>query len=161
MIHVPIPLRDIEKSAAEMGVSLAYAVGARRNFLWKEVDRWLDADTDPTTWAVLCLPRFWAIVDDLIKLQRDLYWKNKPVLAGQVTDEMKERARQVPVASLLEFNQGKALCLWHDDKRPSMGISKKSGKAICYVCNKQFDPIDIVMKRDCKTYYEAIKYLCR
>jgi hypothetical protein len=159
MIHIAIPLRDIEKSAADMGVPLSYAIGARRNYLWKELDRWIDADVDHVTWDVLCVPRIWAIIGDLIKLQKDWYWKNKPVRTGQVTDAMKEQARAVPVTSLLDIIQGKALCLWHDDKRPSMAIGK-SGKAVCYVCNKHFDPIDIVMKRDGKTYHEAIRRLC-
>jgi hypothetical protein len=161
LIHIPLRLREIEQHAEEMKVTLNYAVGARRRYLERELDFWLESKAGPVTWAVMCVPRFWAIVADLMQLQRDLFWKNKPAQKGDITDEMKQQAREYPVERLIEFDhQGKAFCLWHDDQRPSMMKSNKKNGVRCYVCNKGWDPIDIVMKRDGKNYFDAVRHLC-
>lgn len=160
LTHKPQRLREIKQHAADMGVTLVYAVGARRRYLERELDYWLGVKVGPMAWDVLCKPQIWAIIDDLIQLQKDLYWLNKPV-KHELTDEMKERAKAYPVEQLIEFDRhGKAYCLWHEDKRPSMAKSNKKNGVRCFVCNKGWDSVDIVMKQDGKNYFDAVRYLC-
>lgn len=155
----PLRLRTIEQSAEEMGVTLNYAIGARRAFLWKELDFWLDVETDVTTWDVLCKPMVWKVIDDLTKLQVDVFWKNKPQSRNEVTPEMKQRAKAHPVTNLIQFEKGKALAFCHTDKTPSLTYYAKKNLATCFVCNKRFDPIDVLMLRDGYTFHDAIRAL--
>ncbi|OHD19270.1 MAG: hypothetical protein A2Y38_23780 [Spirochaetes bacterium GWB1_59_5] len=152
-------LRSIEESATEMGVTLNQAIGARRAFLWKELDFWLDVDTDPMTWDVLCVPMFWKIIDEIHRLQVDFFWKNKPTSRNEVTPEMKQRAKDYPVTTLIQFDKGKALAFCHTDKTPSLTYFAKKNVASCFVCNKRFDPIDILMLRDGYSFHGAIRAL--
>ena len=47
-------LRDIEKKALEMDVKINQAVGARRNFLHKELALFKHAPVDHLTRAIIC-----------------------------------------------------------------------------------------------------------
>lgn len=146
-------------SAAEMEISLNQAVGARRAYLWKELDFWLDVEVEPVNWDVICKPMIWKLLDNLIKLQAELYWKTKPARKNEVTAEMKDRAKAYPITSLIEFHKGKALAFCHVDKTPSLSYFAKKNIATCFVCNKRFDAIGVLVERDGMSYHDAIRAL--
>lgn len=162
MIHQPMRLREIEKHAADMGVPLKYAIAARLRYLWQDLGRWFNAETDLMTWHVLCAPRIWAILDDIIQLNRDIRWKSKPARQNEVTEEMKQRAKAYPIERLIEFDsQGKACCFNHQEKTPSLNLNRAKNKAHCFGgCCKSFDPIDVLVIRDGKKYHDAVRQLC-
>ncbi len=152
-------LRVIEEAAESMGVSVSHAVLKRQSYLWTEMNFWLDVDVGPTTWDVLCSPIFFKILDEMIQLRKDIFWRDKPRSKNDVTPEMKDRAKAHPVTNLIQFNKGKALAFCHSDKTPSMTYYAKMNRASCFVCNKTFDPIDILMIRDGMKYHDAIRAL--
>ncbi len=156
---IPVRLRDIEASASDMGIAVSHALGARRSYLWKELDFWLEHETDPMTWDVLCKPMAWKIIDDLNRLVADLYWKNKPTSKNEVTPEMKQRAKDYPVTNLIQFEKGKALAFCHIDKTPSLTYFAKKNLVSCFVCDKRFDAIGILMTRDGYSFHDAIRAL--
>jgi DNA primase len=80
----------------------------------------------------------------------------KPV-KGKITPEMIETARQYPIENLIEVKKRKALCPFHDDQHPSMGI--KNNYYRCFACGASGDVINFVMQRDGMTFPETIKYL--
>jgi len=155
----PIRLRDIEATALDMGVSLKDAISSRRAYLWHELDFWLEVETDPMTWDVLCKPLAWAIIDDIKRLHADAFWKSKPASKNEVTQEMKDRARAYPVAELIQFQKGKSLAFCHTDKTPSLSHYAKGNIARCFVCSKSFGPIDVLMERDGYKFLDAVRAL--
>lgn len=69
------------------------------------------------------------------------------------------QAKQYPINKLIEFKEGKAPCLWHSEKTPSMHYYLKSNTVYCFGCGKHGDAIDVIRQiRNC-TFTEAIKHL--
>jgi hypothetical protein len=70
------------------------------------------------------------------------------------------KAKQYPINQLVQFKHGgKAVCLWHNDKNPSMHYYPKKNKVYCFACNQGGDAVDVVMKlRDC-SLKDAVVYL--
>lgn len=154
-----VRLREIEKAAQEMGVTLTHAVGARRAYLWREWEYWLYTGADVLSWDVLCKPMLAAILEELYQLKRDLYFKNRPVRRGEITEEMVEKAVSIEVTRLVEFTKGRALAWCHEDKRPSLYIATRKNRVICPVCDLHMNPIDILRKRDGMSYQSAVTML--
>jgi len=75
----------------------------------------------------------------------------------EITPAMIEVAKQYPVENLVEVKRGIALCPFHDDHHPSMGI--KNNRFHCFACGEKGDPIAFVMKRDGFSFGEAVKWL--
>lgn len=77
-----------------------------------------------------------------------------------ITDDMVERARNVPVTSLLQFGRnGRAAAWCHEDRRPSLYLMSRTGRAACPVCNKSFDAIAILVERDNYSFTDAVRIL--
>lgn len=74
-----------------------------------------------------------------------------------ITPGMIEQARQYPIESLIKVKRNMAVCLFHDDHKPSMGI--KNNRFHCFGCGAKGDVIDFVMKRDGLSFQNAIKFL--
>lgn len=90
-------------------------------------------------------------------------WNNPPTEWKPEKENMEEmiiEAKQVPVESLIQFNKaGFALCLWHDEKSPSLKWWKKENAAHCFGCNKTFDSISIVRQLYNYNFKEAVLFL--
>jgi len=62
-----------------------------------------------------------------------------------------QKAKAYPIENLIKIQRNKAECLWHKDREPSLHYYRKDNKVHCFVCNKQWDSIDVVMKQhDCE-----------
>lgn len=71
-----------------------------------------------------------------------------------------ERARQVPIDSLIEFNRANfAKCLWHSERTPSMKYYPKDNRVYCFGCNKRGDVIDVMMSITNSSFKEAVQKL--
>ena len=69
------------------------------------------------------------------------------------------KARQRPITDFIEFNRaGMALCLWHNDNKPSMKYYDKTNQVHCFSCGKHGDVIDVVMQQRGVSFKEALKY---
>jgi hypothetical protein len=79
---------------------------------------------------------------------------------NQVTDEMKEHARWIPIDSVVDFDRNKKALAWcHSDNRPSLYIASRLNLACCPVCDKRFNPIEVLMSRDGYKFYDAVRAL--
>lgn len=95
------------------------------------------------------------ISKDKIKLTN---YVDKIYNINTVTEDMKERALDYPIENLLDFSSnGKALCPFHDDTRAS--LHKYNNRGHCFVCNAQYDTIDIQRKLTGYSFIHAVKSL--
>lgn len=79
---------------------------------------------------------------------------------NKITDEMVEAAKVYDVRDLVDFDRmGKAIAWCHNDNRPSLFYGDKTKKAICPVCNKKFNAVDVLMTRDGYTFLDAVRSL--
>lgn len=81
--------------------------------------------------------------------------KNAP--APQLLDF--ERAKQVPIDTLIHFKRGFAECIWHDERTPSMKYYKKNNKVHCFGCDKSGDVIDVVQQLHQCDIKQAVAFL--
>jgi len=81
--------------------------------------------------------------------------------SDEVTPQMIEQARHVPVDTLIEFIHGKCHCFNHDDKKPSMFNGTRENRAVCPVCADSWDSIGLTMKIDGLSFHDAVRKLCR
>jgi len=56
-----------------------------------------------------------------------------------------DRIVEIPITDFLEFDRsGKALCIWHSDRNPSLYYYKKQNKVHCFSCAKGGNVIDVM-----------------
>lgn len=70
-----------------------------------------------------------------------------------------EELKTIPISEFLEFRNGFAHCIWHDEKSPSMKYYPKDNRVHCFSCSKGGDVLDVVQKLMGKSLPEAIRYL--
>jgi len=158
----PLRLRDIEKKALEMEVSIKHAVGARKAYLHKELQVYRGVHVDHLTRALICWPMERKIEKELEMLRRDLLFREHPP-KGQITPEMIESAVQFPIHELIEFDaRGMALCFNHEEKTGSLHLNKKQNTARCFgSCQQTFNPLHVLKIRDGIAFPAAVKQLCQ
>lgn len=98
---------------------------------------------------------------ELHRIQNAVKYIDHPPPANEITEEMVQDAKQVPVTSLVDFTRGVTKCLnpEHEDKNPSAYYASRTNKLICPVCNKTWDAIDVKMTTDNLTFLEAVRRL--
>lgn len=75
-----------------------------------------------------------------------------------ITQAMIDKAREYPVERLIEVNrQGFTKCFNHNDKKPSAYCKKNF--VHCFVCQKSWDTIQILIDRDGLTFRQAVLHL--
>lgn len=87
----------------------------------------------------------------------------KPTRVPRSGDRSKiEDARAYPIANLLKFTQGKAICPFHTEKSGSLHLYKKENRTYCFGgCGKGYDAIDIYQKLHSVDFKTAMEELCR
>lgn len=84
----------------------------------------------------------------------------RPFVLSYDLDKRKEEAKAIPFESLYEFNrQGKGICPFHNDTRPSLSLWRGKNLVTCFVCGITLDTIGFIMKKDKKTFYQALDTL--
>jgi len=70
------------------------------------------------------------------------------------------RARSYPIIDLLEFNQRKVRCLWHNEKTGSLTYFPKTNSLYCFgSCGRAYDAIDVYRQKYGCSFKEAINKL--
>jgi DNA primase len=70
------------------------------------------------------------------------------------------RAKAYPITDLLEFTQGKAKCLWHNERTASLAYYPKTNTCYCFgQCGRVFDSIDVYRKLHNCSFNEAVQAL--
>ena len=85
--------------------------------------------------------------------------KEQKTAESQDAIDIVARARQYPIDNLIKVNNdGFALCIYHNEKTPSMKVYEDN-HAFAFCCGKKIDSIDIVMEKLNCTFKEAVKRL--
>ncbi len=99
--------------------------------------------------------------ENLKRLKRLLIaYDPPPVSKDAVTDADIERARQFPIRQLVKTRGNNTLCLWHNDRHPSMHLYKDN-HAYCFVCSKYANAIDFAMQMNSMQFIPAVQWLLR
>ena len=137
--------RCLETCLQGVGREIMYQLGARggaRN----------DVETE------LYNRRVASLIREKMKLERELRGLFRTKAHGPktgVTKEAIERAREYPVEQLLETSGKKIVrCPFHDDTHPSASI--KWNRLHCFVCDKSWGPIDLLMEKEGLSFVEAV-----
>ncbi len=85
-------------------------------------------------------------------------------VSDRVTNEDIATARHFPLENLMETFRGghnklKAICPFHEDKKPSLDISTDKNLWYCFVCCEGGDVIKYVMKLEGLEFREAVRRL--
>lgn len=105
--------------------------------------------------------------EEFVKLMRGAMTYPKPKPQFERPEEYKvtgdsriERAKCVPISNFIKFNQeGKAPCIWTNEKTPSMHYYRKTNKVWCFGCGKGGDVIDVYAELNHVTMKEALNAL--
>jgi len=77
------------------------------------------------------------------------------IINRTITDSMIQQAEEYPIENILEINSaGFALCINHDDRKPSMYC--KNNYAHCFSCGWTGNTIKILMKKENLNFKEAV-----
>ena len=71
------------------------------------------------------------------------------------------RAKSYPINQLIEFKGNTALCIWHQERTPSMHYYPRTNKVKCFGCGKLADSIDVVQQLQGCTLKEAVNFLTK
>lgn len=88
------------------------------------------------------------------------YIKTDRKIQGTSDGDKVARAKGFPINQLIKFNnQSKALCLWHNDKQPSMHYYRDNNRCYCFACGQSADAIDVYMKIHNCSFKQAVEKL--
>lgn len=119
------------------------------------------------TWLKLTLGQDLVDIDrQIARLSRQLrIIRGVPNKPGQLTDEMIDAARDVPIESLLDQQFRRSgrtlvgLCPLHEERSPSFHIYPKENRAWCFGCNQGGDGIKLTMLIHGYDFKEAVRFL--
>ncbi len=74
-----------------------------------------------------------------------------------ISPDMIERAKAYPIENFIDAQRGMALCIFHDDRNPSMLV--KNNFVHCFACGKTGDVIDVYRKLHGATFPAAVRAL--
>jgi len=96
------------------------------------------------------------------KLQGEIIALRRPegTNKNEITEDMKQRAREVPFESLLpgELKRGRCACPIHGGKNV-MSFEVKDNRGKCYSCHWSGDTVQFVMDTQGKNFPDAVRYL--
>lgn len=89
-------------------------------------------------------------VDDLIEsYNKEINNKQVMLMSSQKKNDTLEvnveRAKEFPIDSLIEFQNNKACCVFHDERTPSLHYYKNTNSVYCWGCHKYGDSIEVAM----------------
>lgn len=100
-------------------------------------------------------------IDKKINTYQRMLATDKPLNTNKITDDDIRRAKEVPMASLIDrpIKRGQILCPFHEEKTPSCRIY--SDHLYCYGCGKSLDTIGYIMESQGLSFIDSVKYLCK
>lgn len=151
---------SIRKAASDFGIPFREAVFQRLIFvrcrLLDVADEIQQADE---VMAELAFRELVELAEEQRTLAGIIRQTIKPQTSG-LTQEQIEQARQVPIDRIVTFTRGKAVAWCHSDNNPSLTFMGKTNRAWCPVCDKWFNPIDVLTQRDAQSFTSAVRTLC-
>lgn len=144
---------DTIRAADKWEISRLAAARMRARFLFQRIDEWLENGSD--------LALYWVqqAFDELDELARRCRIPPRDP-SKALTQEQIQQAREYPIDKLVEFNRtGKAYAWCHNDHVPSLHHNRKHNRAHCWPCNHSYNPIDVLVYRDGRSFEEAVRSL--
>jgi hypothetical protein len=141
--------------AKRFGISRLAASRMRKRYLYElQFALWADG-------SKLALHWLWDVQDEIAYLdQHERFELVVKTNGQQITDEMVQTARKVPVTAVLSFDAfGKAKAWCHSDNHPSLTFLSRKKLAWCPVCNRYFSALDVLIDRDHYSFIDAVRYL--
>ena len=80
------------------------------------------------------------------------------VKSDPITPERIARARAILISELISVKRGQAICIFHDDHKPSMKLYPDN-HVFCFSCQRRADAIDIFMELNRCGFQEAVRKL--
>jgi len=143
------------RMAKEMDKDKLAAARIRMRFLDEQVTFFLQHGSDVATyWAIEALEE----ICYLIKYSHNTFSSSNPKYQT-IEQHHIDQANEYPIENLIPFVNGKAYAFCHEDKSPSLTHWKAKNKARCFVCNKTFGPISVLMERDNMKFLDAVRSL--
>lgn len=100
------------------------------------------------------------LLDEILWLKQKSHMPVQQKTSNGITDEQINEAQNADVRTVIQFGRnGKATAWCHDDNTPSLFYGDRIKRAICPVCNKKFNAIDVLMYRDGYSFIDAVKAL--
>lgn len=97
-------------------------------------------------------------IDALIELCSVSGSKKSKEHKVRITELMVQRAKEYPLEQLIEINRaGFTKCFSHNDSKPSAYCKKNF--VHCFVCQRSWDTIAVLMERDGRTFRDAVLQL--
>lgn len=147
--NVSVSEYSLRKNANENNITYESAIKMKLRFL-------LDAIT---YWELVEFKEMVERTFDSIVKVKNMMHKSEIKHKQDISDDDIAYARSVPIENVIEFVKGKALAFCHPDKNPSLSWDRKNNRARCFVCDKSFDTIGVLMERDGMTFVNAVKAL--
>lgn len=162
---------EIRAKADEFGIPFKSAAWSRCRYLQDRLrwhaqdlqifDDFLNSEDEWDYPAILLEMRIKAF--NAVSAERELQILTKLVNGlehkGKITEEQIEQAKTTPVTNVIEFHRGKATAWCHEDRNPSLYHGTRKNVAVCPVCDKKFNAVDVLMDRDGLTFVEAVLQL--
>jgi len=148
---------QIMQVAAEFDIKPTPAFNMRIRYLQSLLGQWfkyMDEQTNEIPESDVM-----TIIGELTAIREHQDRLKKGIKLNEITDEMIQIARDYPIESLIEFVNGKAIAFCHADKNPSLTLDRKRGKAHCFVCDKDYNALDVLIERDNMSFVDAVKQL--
>lgn len=150
---------QIKKTAEEFGISIKSAIEMRLRYLVNLAGQWDDYIYEKTNdIPELNLPKIFKEIDVLRRFDQRL--SRGETLKQDVTDEMIEAAKAVPMDTLFDFSRGRTKCPFHGSKDNDLSWHKASNTVRCFgACGKSWDTIAVIMETQSMDFLAAVKYL--
>jgi hypothetical protein len=152
-----------------------WALEARKAYLVitiRDFERWLFFKhlqyvhtfmADQIVWARCLLEEISLLKECLADLTGKLRYlrPSEDRKAGEITDDMIQRAREYPFEQLATFNRaGFTICPFHEEKTGSMHLHKAKNFVYCHgACKKGWDTIGFIRDTEGVSFADAVRKL--
>ncbi len=146
------------KRAKEFNIPIKEAIKQRLEYLYKRLGE-LNEDynlLDNIVSVVFVDRQRKKIKEEIVYLKQ---YKEVEYTDNRITDDMIRQAKNVPIESIIEFRNNKAVAFCHEDKNPSLSKNPRNNTARCFVCNETFNTIDAYMGLYNVSFKEAVRAL--
>jgi hypothetical protein len=129
---------------------------------WKNWQYALAFEADQIVWGRCLLEEISIAKECLADLTGKLRYlrPSEDRRAGEITDDMIQRAREYPFESLLTFKNEFACCPVHGERTASLKLYRDKNRVHCFgACGKGYDTIDFLMITENLPFADAVRRL--
>lgn len=160
---------EVFNRAEEMGIDKIEALKHRLRYIREKIDGYKKYVAVLEEHASQCNDNTASFIEhsikttklDIKRLQREHGRLVTPKSSIQgITDDDIQAARDYPIPQLIELNKNnrcKAFC--HESDTESMSYNPKTNRLKCFVCDKSFSALDILIEKDGMKFIDAVKEL--